>query len=101
MAAGKITKNVTYATGNTVPKQFYADDTVTPTLVNDIEQINDSAGNEILGLTTDAAVTTDATGTLQQYLRGLVKLIAAGINVVVTSATGVAQNGAWSTGSPI
>lgn len=32
--------------------------------------------NATLGLTTAAAVTTDATGTLQQYLRGLVKLFA-------------------------
>lgn len=42
--------------------------------------------NATHGITTGAAVTTDTAGTLQQYLRGLVKLIAAGINVVVTNS---------------
>ena len=36
-----------------------------------------------LGATTGAAVTTDADGTLQQYLRGLVKLIIAKIGITV------------------
>jgi hypothetical protein len=40
----------------------------------------------VSGTTSAAAVITDATGTVQQYLRGLVKLIAAGINVVITNA---------------
>lgn len=39
-----------------------------------------------IGATSGAAVVTDANGTIQQYLRGLVKLIAAGINVVITNA---------------
>ena len=42
--------------------------------------------NATFGVTTGVAVTTDATGTLQQYLRGLVKLIAAGTNVTITNA---------------
>lgn len=42
--------------------------------------------NATMGISTGAAVVTDAAGTLQQYLRGLVKLIAAGINVVITNA---------------
>lgn len=37
----------------------------------------------VLGKTTDAAVITDANGTVQQYLRGLVKLVVAKINVKV------------------
>jgi hypothetical protein len=35
------------------------------------------------GVTTGAAVATDAPGTIQQYLRGLVKLIAAKINIKI------------------
>lgn len=35
-----------------------------------------------LGATTGAAVTTDANGTIQQYLRGLIKLIAAGTTLL-------------------
>lgn len=52
--------------------------------------------NATMGVTTGAAVTTDATGTLQQYLRGLVKLIAAGISVTVSNTTlAVTQSGNW------
>lgn len=39
------------------------------------------------GITTGTAVVTDVAGTVQQYLRGLVKLIAAGISVAVTAVT--------------
>lgn len=42
----------------------------------------------ILGATDGAAVVTDAAGTLQQYLRGLVKLVAAGITVFAQPAQG-------------
>ncbi len=35
--------------------------------------------NATMGVTTGAAVTTDAAGTLQQYLRGLIKQFAAGV----------------------
>ncbi len=45
----------------------------------------DSTGNEIAGTTTGAAVTTDANGTLQQYLRGLVKQITG----FLTNSTGL------------
>ena len=38
---------------------------------------NQTTGNAALGTTTGAAVVTDANGTLQGYLRGLVKLLAA------------------------
>ena len=47
--------------------------------------------NATLGLTTAAAVTTDATGTLQQYLRGLVKLFTA-ITVKAASTAPVATD---------
>jgi len=40
-----------------------------------------------IGITTGAAVITDAAGTVQQYLRGLVKLVAANINVVIAAGT--------------
>ena len=41
----------------------------------------------VLGATTGAAVVTDATGTIQQYLRGLVKLIVAKITVGIDQTT--------------
>ncbi len=57
------------------------------TTANQTSQITqETAINTILGLTSGAAVITDAAGTLQQYLRGLVKLIAAGINTTITNA---------------
>ena len=47
--------------------------------------IKSADGDQVtIGTTTGAAVVTDATGTLQQYLRGLVKLIAAGISATVS-----------------
>jgi hypothetical protein len=58
---------------------------------------NESPNSQIsatTGITTGAAVITDATGTLQQYLRGLVKLIAAGISVAITNANANVQSGA-------
>jgi hypothetical protein len=48
--------------------------------------IVDSTGAEVLGTTADAAVVTDVPGSAIGFLRGLVKLIAAGINVVITNA---------------
>lgn len=39
----------------------------------------------VLGVTTGAAVVTDAAGTIQQFLRGLVKLIVAKITVILDS----------------
>jgi hypothetical protein len=52
--------------------------------------------SQTLGVTTGAAVITDAAGTVQQYLRGLVKLIVAKINIAtvdtvttITNAVGI------------
>jgi hypothetical protein len=43
--------------------------------------------NSVLGVSTGAAVITDTTGTIQQYLRGIVKLLAAYITVKVDQTT--------------
>lgn len=51
-----------------------------------LQLVQETATAAVLGTTAGAAVVTDAAGTVQQYLRGLVKLIAAGINVVITNA---------------
>lgn len=51
-----------------------------------IDALMADGGQATLGITTGAAVITDVNGTLQQYLRGLVKLIAAGISVAITNA---------------
>lgn len=51
-----------------------------------LQLVQETAINTVLGTTAGTAVVTDAVGTVQQYLRGLVKLIAAGINVVITNA---------------
>jgi hypothetical protein len=45
--------------------------------------VTDPVANAALGTTAGAAVITDATGTVQQYLRGLVKLVAAKIGVTI------------------
>lgn len=42
-----------------------------------------------VGVTTGTAVITDAPGTLQQYLRGIVKLLAAGITVVLGAGSAI------------
>lgn len=43
--------------------------------------------NATLGITTGAAVTTSAAGTLQQYLRGIVSLLVSGITVASHAVT--------------
>lgn len=48
--------------------------------------------NATLGITTGAAVTTSAAGTLQQYLRGIVSLLVSGITVATHAVT---QSGSW------
>lgn len=53
-----------------------------------------------LGATTGAAVITDANGTIQQYLRGLVKLLITAGSALVTATGNVAHDGADS-GNPI
>lgn len=55
--------------------------------------------NAGIGLTTGAAVVTDANGTLQQYLRGLVKLIAAALGQA--QLTPVTTTETDSTNSPV
>ncbi len=51
-----------------------------------------NGANVVEGTTTDAAVTTDATGTIQQYLRGLVKLLITRLQVFVVATGGAATN---------
>lgn len=48
--------------------------------------------NATLGATTDAAVSTDASGTITAFLRGIVKLLVSGITV---AAHAVSQSGTW------
>ena len=45
--------------------------------------ITDPIANTVLGTTSGSAVETDASGTIQQYLRGLVKLIVSKITVIL------------------
>jgi hypothetical protein len=55
-----------------------------------------------LGKTTDAAVSTDVNGTVQQYLRGLVKMVAAKITILIASggvASGAIASGAVASGA--
>lgn len=56
----------------------------------------ETAINTVLGTTAGAAVTTDVTGTLQQYLRGLVKALGS-----LTNTTGALNVNLSSGGSPI
>jgi len=50
--------------------------------------VKSADGDQVtIGVTTGGAVITDAAGTLQQYLRGLVKLIAAGITTTLAAAS--------------
>lgn len=66
-----------------------------PALANP-QPIKTADGDQVtIGTTTGAAVITDATGTVQQYLRGLVKLIAAGISVTASIATKTDKWSAW------
>ena len=65
--------------------------------VSTIDALMADGGQATLGTTTGAAVVTDATGTLQQYLRGLVKLLAANITVLLSDGTNTAAVKAAST----
>jgi hypothetical protein len=59
-------------------------DTVAGAVSSSKMAVKTADGDQVtLGVTTGAAVITDAAGTVQQYLRGLVKLIAAKIGVTV------------------
>lgn len=57
-----------------------------------LQLTQETAINTVLGTTAGAAVVTDATGAIQQYLRGLVKMIAGGITVATHAVT---QSGSW------
>jgi len=58
-------------------------------------------GNAVEGTTTGAAVITDATGTIQQYLRGLIKLfITAGSALVTAVCRGGTAHGGGITDNP-
>lgn len=61
----------------------------------------DLAANAALGTTAGAAVITDATGTIQQYLRGLVKLIAAFITVRIDQTNPGSTNAVQLTGAQL
>lgn len=50
--------------------------------------VQETAINTVLGTTAGAAVTTNATGTIQQYLRGIVSLLVSGITVATHAVTG-------------
>jgi hypothetical protein len=52
----------------------------------------DSTGAEILGTTAGAAVTTDTNGSIQQYLRGLVKLFISGIQLIPGTSGGLSRS---------
>lgn len=88
-------------TGGSRTLRFFADTAqwiggagVNGTAVRRVTIATDDAVNSILGTTSGAAVITDANGTIQQYLRGLVKqwiagtlVIGAGTNVIGTVKT--------------
>lgn len=56
---------------------------------NQVVTLVDASQAEILGQTTGAAVVSDVNGTIHDYLRGLVKLIAAGTPAVGPAAPGL------------
>lgn len=71
------------------------------TAANQVLQITqETATAAVAGVTTGAAVITDANGTIQQYLRGLVKLIVAKITVVIDQTTPGTTNAVSATNLP-
>jgi|SRR6185503_14192982 len=56
---------------------------------NQVVTLIDASQGEILGQTTGAAVVSDVNGTIHDYLRGLVKLTAAGMPAVGPAAPGL------------
>ena len=58
-------------------------DQTTPGTTDSVSVATGQGAGATIGVTTGAAVVTDANGTIQQYLRGLVTLIAAKIGVTV------------------
>jgi hypothetical protein len=77
----------------------------TPRIVIATDDINLAAINAVAGVTTGTKVITDAAGTLQQYLRGLIYLFTTGGQALVTAtlaagsavvgAIGAATSGGW------
>jgi len=76
-------ETVAIAAGAEIVGQVSIDQTTPGTTDSVSVATGQGAGAVIGAATTDAAVVTDATGTIHQYLRGLVKLIAAKIGVTV------------------
>lgn len=72
------------AVNDAIQTSIVADSVGLATSANQTTMIGHVDGLEgVLGVTTGAAVVTDAVGTIQQYLRGLVTLIAAKIGVTI------------------
>jgi hypothetical protein len=61
-------------------------DQTTPGTTDSVTVATGQGAGAAIGATSGAAVVTDANGTIQQYLRGLVKLVAAGIGLGASSA---------------
>jgi hypothetical protein len=68
-------------------------DQTTPGTTDSVTVSTAQGAGAAIGATSGAAVITDATGTIQQYLRGLVKLIAAKITVGFDQTTPGTTNG--------
>lgn len=83
MATSKV--SVTEGSGKDVATYTVSEDALTKNLQR--VAVNDSAGADILGSISGAAVVTDANGTLQQYLRGLVKLLITSGTIVLGAGT--------------
>lgn len=91
---------VTEGSGKNIATKSISEDAVTKEIQR--VEINDEAGvaQTAIGVTTGAAVVTDANGTIQQYLRGLVKLLITAGSALVTAAGDVAHDAADG-GNPI
>jgi len=64
--------------------------------VDQVAVLIDSTQNEILGTTADAAVSTDANGSVNAHIRGIVKLLAAGLTPLQGTFTD--RSGSMTTG---
>jgi hypothetical protein len=67
-------------------------DQTTPGTTNNVTVDTSTGAGATLGATTGAAVVTDANGTIQQYLRGLVKLAITAGSFLVTAALSAGTN---------
>lgn len=61
---------------------------------------SDDPAVSVLGATTGAAIITDADGTIQRYLRGIIKLLITAGSALVTATGSIAHDGADS-GNPV